>query len=1083
MQLNRLGRTDIRVSAVGFGTAQLRLVPERQAIDTLLRGFELGVNWVHAAPDYGGAEELVARAFQESGRDDLMLASGCYQTLEKCEELFEHTCRLVGRERLEIYGIACIDDREFVGENVWERGGLVEFLTRKKAEGRIGALYCTTHAPPERIARLIECGVFDAIMLAYNPLGFHVLSYHAGSEGKQYENLEENRRRIFPLARQHGVSLLVMKPFAGGLLCPSKAFPQRHRFSSEKEPLAAGDILRAILRLPGVTSVCPGTASVAEAEENARAGHAPLHLPPPREQRLGEVVDAMRAELCTRCGECEPTCSKHLQISWMVREAYMWSHWGDSFETIDRHHYFVRHPSTALECVTCTDRTCECTYGLDVPALLARAHRQVLAYRADGVMHNTPAERERRTFAGHVQGGIVLCDVPHRLPRGESVRAQLWLENRSNRRWSPERRDAIHELVVLRASVEGIGHVDVPLRHMVEPGERTVFPFSIPPFERAGRYSWRADLVTADGAVTLAATRVHAAELLVYDADQVLPSLGGEVRTHASYGVRYLDWTVPERAAPGSTVTIRLVLENTGTMTWRSTAPLGNRVSVGLFCDGSIAATLELPVAEVPAGGTVTLHHLLAVPTEPGPHTLRFELVEQLVVRFTDRGVAPLEVKLVADQALVDPNLRLRQLAKRVSPWHYHPTGSANAALDGTAFPVFAARATGCRITDVSGREFIDYTMGWGTTVLGYAHPHLKQALARAIESAPVLAYSQAVEIELAAMLVEELPGSEIVAFGKNGSDVCTLAARLSRVHTGRRTILYCGYHGWGDFWAEQSGFAHTGIPDRGERLIHRFRFNDAAHFLELFERHRHDLACVMLEPSGPWGGNDVGHEPDAEQSFLQLLRDKTREAGALLVFDEIVTGFRYLEGSVQRARGIRPDLTCLGKSMASGMPLSALCGPAEFMRSYPRCHYGPTFRGEAYSFHAAMATLEVCRHEPVARFVWSHGQRLREGIDRLMAEAGLRAWMKGPPFRMSIFFDEPDRQRRLGMRTLFQQELLRAGISIFNNGVMLPCFAHDDETLQLTLQAMTRAARLLSQALAEGDLRRHLEIPPLADF
>jgi glutamate-1-semialdehyde aminotransferase len=150
---------------------------------------------------------------------------------------------------------------------------------------------------------------------------------------------------------------------------------------------------------------------------------------------------------------------------------------------------------------------------------------------------------------------------------------------------------------------------------------------------------------------------------------------------------------------------------------------------------------------------------------------------------------------------------------------------------------------------------------------------------------------------------------------------------------------------------------------------------------------------------------------------------------------------------------------------------------------SFPRCLYGPTFRGEACSFHAAKATIEVCRREPVAQFLWSHGQDLRNGIDQLMAAAGLRAWMKGPPFRMSLWFAEADAGRKLEMRTLFQQELLRAGVSIFNNGVMLPCYAHDGVTMKATLDAFGRAAQLVARAVAAGSLRSQLEIPLLADM
>lgn len=1083
MQYRRIGRTNVHLSTVGMGTAQLRLVPEAQAIDTLLRGFARGVNWAHVAPDYGGAEELVAAAIRRSGRKDLIMASVCYQTRAVCERLFEHTCRLLGTDHLPLYGLACIDDREFCGENVWQPGGQIEFLRELKQQGRVGAIYCTTHAPPDRVAALVECGVFDAIMLAYNPLGSHVLSYHARAEGRQaYEDLLENRRRIFPLAAERQVSLLVMKPFAGGLLCDGKAFPTRHHFTPAAQKPKPRDLLREILALPGVTSVCPGTASVDEAEDNAAAGEpAVVATAAP----LAPVIDAMRAQVCTRCGECEPTCSKQLPVSWLVREAYLWSHPGDSFETIDRHHFLVRHPSTALACDTCSDRTCRCPIDLDVPTLLATAHRQVLRYRADGRMHNTPAERQQRTFAGHLPGAVVLADVPRVLPPATAANAQIWLENRSHRRWSPDARDASTERVHLRVHADGFGSLDVPLRHLVEPGERAAFVFAIPPVPQRATFAWTASLVSP-AAVDQPerATPVAAGHLSVEDRSARVPSLGDEHRTLASYGARYLDWSVPLRAAPGARVPLRFVVENTGTMTWRAAAPLGNRVSAGLFLDGGLVATLELSAATVRPGEAAVFRHDLELPEAPGEHVLRLQLVEQQLTVFTDRGVPPLDVPLRIDASLPDENGRLQRLAERVFPWHYRPTTHTTQALDGTPLPMFARSAEGYHITDVAGRRYIDFTMGWATTVLGYAHPHVREVMSRALATAPLLAYAQPILYDLAARLVDRFPGSEMALFGKNGSDVCTLAARIARVATGRRTILFSGYHGWGDFWVEQHPFASTGVPPHEPQLIHRFRFNDRESFLALFERHRDDLAAIMLEPSGPWGGNEIGHEPDVDPGFLALLRQKADDAGALLVFDEIVTGFRYPRGSVQVAHGVRPDLTCLGKALASGLPLSALLGPRSLIREfYPRTHFGPTFREETLSMHAAMATLDVCDGADVPGHINQFGDRLRAGIDERVAAAGLRGWCKGPPFRMSLYFDEPDRTRWLQIRTLFHQEMLRHGISMFSNGVLVPCFVHDEPALTATLAATAHAAGMVRRALDVGDFTRFLEIPPLPDM
>ena len=152
-------------------------------------------------------------------------------------------------------------------------------------------------------------------------------------------------------------------------------------------------------------------------------------------------------------------------------------------------------------------------------------------------------------------------------------------------------------------------------------------------------------------------------------------------------------------------------------------------------------------------------------------------------------------------------------------------------------------------------------------------------------------------------------------------------------------------------------------------------------------------------------------------------------------------------------------------------------------MASFHRAHYGPTFQAEALSFAAAKATIEVCRRDPVAQFIWDHGTRLREGIERVFREVGFPAFMKGPPFRMSIFVEETDPTVKLQMRTMLQQELLRVGISIYNNGVMLPCFAHDDSTLAHTLEMFARAGDLVVRALRAGDLVQRLETPLLEDM
>jgi glutamate-1-semialdehyde aminotransferase len=307
---------------------------------------------------------------------------------------------------------------------------------------------------------------------------------------------------------------------------------------------------------------------------------------------------------------------------------------------------------------------------------------------------------------------------------------------------------------------------------------------------------------------------------------------------------------------------------------------------------------------------------------------------------------------------------------------------------------------------------------------------------------------------------------------------VCTLAARVARRFTGRTTILFSGYHGWGDWWVEQAGFAATGVPSRATPLIHPFRFNDLADFTRLFERHRADLAAVMLEPAGPAEAVGRVHD-DGDPRVLAAIAAMTREAGALLVYDEIMTGFRYPGGSAQRATGVVPDLACLGKALANGMPLSALVGRAGVLqRVMAHTHYGPTYRGEVYSLAAARAALEIYRREPVAAHVWRHGESLRDAVHAACAELGIDARMAGPPFRQGLVFTDADPRRLVLKRTLYQQELLRAGLVSYD-GLMLPSYAHDADALAAARAAVARALGVVARAEGEGQLDRYVEIPP----
>jgi glutamate-1-semialdehyde aminotransferase len=543
----------------------------------------------------------------------------------------------------------------------------------------------------------------------------------------------------------------------------------------------------------------------------------------------------------------------------------------------------------------------------------------------------------------------------------------------------------------------------------------------------------------------------------------------------------YAAHSIPARVAAGAVFAAWVRLRNDGGWTWTRADGARPRVELAAFWDDILAATFSLPGEAVEPGAEVDLHFALRAPSEAGAHTLLLDLVEQGVTLFSRAGVLPLRVEVRVEASALAPSEWLQARAERASPWHDQPTRGVHRARDGRTFPLFARRAQGCRVWDLEGRAYVDYVMGWGSALLGYAHPRVQEALRGALDSAALLPFQHPAEIDVAERLQRLVPGVERVAFGKNGSDVCTLAARVARVFTGRRVILCSGYHGWQDFWAEQGGFARTGIPDRPQPLVRRFALGDRAAFDALYDAHAHDVAAVMLEPSGPVEG-EQGPLPEADAAFLAHVAERARAAGALLVFDEILTGFRVPGHSVQAATGVVADLTCLGKALGGGLPLSALGGRAAVLEAaMDRTHYGPTYRGECYSLLAARAALDVYAAEPVAAHVTACGARLKAALERAAARHVVAARSVGPAFRFTLAFEDEHGAPPLARlrRTLFVQELLKAGVVTYK-GFLLPSYAHDDEACELTEAAFDHALRAVASAPTRADLSAALEIPVL---
>ncbi|MFB3904759.1 MAG: aminotransferase class III-fold pyridoxal phosphate-dependent enzyme [Acidobacteriota bacterium] len=384
--------------------------------------------------------------------------------------------------------------------------------------------------------------------------------------------------------------------------------------------------------------------------------------------------------------------------------------------------------------------------------------------------------------------------------------------------------------------------------------------------------------------------------------------------------------------------------------------------------------------------------------------------------------------------------------------------------------PVYLEAGRGSRVWDVDGSEYIDYMSGLGPIILGYSFPAVNAAITEQLGRATTLSLMHPLEVEMAELLTEVIPCAEMARFGKNGSDATSAAIRIARAFTGRDHLAQSGYHGWQD-WYVASTSRSRGVPKALAELIHPFRYNDLDSLRQVFKQHPGQVAAVIMEPV-------LTEAP--RPAFLEEVKELARQEGALLVFDEVITGFRWALGGAQDYFRVTPDLACLGKSMSNGMPLSAVVGRADVMRECEDVFFSLTYGGECLSLAAGLATVKILRDPSVLDTVWRQGKKLQEGFARLAAEKGVGEYLAclGYPCRTTIRFLDAQKQPSLIIKSLFQQEVIKRGILCAGYHNM--SYSHSDEDIDRTLRAYGEAMDVLAEALESPDPGRWLEGSPV---
>jgi glutamate-1-semialdehyde 2,1-aminomutase/spore coat polysaccharide biosynthesis protein SpsF len=422
------------------------------------------------------------------------------------------------------------------------------------------------------------------------------------------------------------------------------------------------------------------------------------------------------------------------------------------------------------------------------------------------------------------------------------------------------------------------------------------------------------------------------------------------------------------------------------------------------------------------------------------------------------RGAAPC-LKLSASRSWLDRSLK-------VIPGGAQTFSKKHTQYVEGAAPVFLQKGAGCRVVDVDGNTYVDYVQGLLPNILGYAHPEVNAAVTDQLSCGHSFSLPHPLEVELAERLTQIIPCAEMVRFGKNGSDATSGAVRLARAVTGRDRIACCGYHGWQD-WYIGSTTRNAGVPEQVRSLTHPFKYNELDTLEKLFREYPGEIAAVIMEP--------VNFE-EPKPGFLLSVQELAKQNGALLIFDEICSGFHFGLGGAQKLFGVTPDLACFGKAMANGFPISCVVGRSEIMQSFDHIFFSFTFAGEVASIAAAVKVLDILENTDALRRIEANGKVLQDGLNVMIQEAGLHSRIScvGRPQWSLLKFQANGSEDGTVLKNLFQQEAVKRGVLVLSTHNMTA--AHDETAVRETLEVYAQVLKTLAEWAGDPEPTRFLE-------
>ena len=398
------------------------------------------------------------------------------------------------------------------------------------------------------------------------------------------------------------------------------------------------------------------------------------------------------------------------------------------------------------------------------------------------------------------------------------------------------------------------------------------------------------------------------------------------------------------------------------------------------------------------------------------------------------------------------------------------PSGSQTFSKGVTQFvegfaPKYLDRGKGAYSWDVDNNKYLDYVMGCQPLILGYADPDVNKAVINQLKLGSTFSLMNKLEVDVTELLIKTIPCAESARFGKNGADVTTIAVRIARAVTGRNHIAYCGYHGWHDWYIANTDL-DSGIPDFNKKLAHSFDYNNLDSLEKIFKKNRNKIACVIMEPL-------TILRP--KNNFLAEVKKMTHHYGALLVFDEIITGFRFSLGGAQELTGVKPDLATFAKAISNAIPLSAVVGKKEYMSELAKTFFSFTYGGDCIGLAAAKACIPKLKRKNVPRHLDTVGKLLQNGFNDLAKSHKLEEYVEciGYPCRTIISFNGRGKYNDLEIKSYFQQELFRRGILWAAYHSL--SWSHNEKDIKKTLKAFDEIMGLFKKIISKNLKLRNL--------